>query len=71
MSLDRSIKCPFWYSVDSNKIRCEGDDLRFQSRKETKAYVQTYCGNFKGMETCRVYKQLMAYYDEKDKAVIV
>ena len=64
--------CPFLkgYGVEHGKIRCEDRQHKlFESTAEALVYVEQYCANQSGWQSCDIAENLLKLWDANDRVV--
>ena len=57
--------CPFFQGDRKQCVLCEGGQLRFPDPKAQNIFVNRYCANMPGWETCPMAKCLQDYYERQ------
>ena len=58
--------CPFFKWDAAKDVNCEGGKISFPTSEAANAYMNAYCANNPGWETCSVAKALYEFYEKQE-----
>lgn len=63
--MPRVFTCPFWAWEAGRKLHCEGAVVGFKSASARNAYLERYCTDVPGWESCPIAAALLRSYERE------